>query len=329
MTPTGTDRGQADKALAPELAVKAMNLFVDHVTATITSEFEARGVDSVLLKGPAFARLLYDSDYERAYTDTDLLVRSADVGKAEEGLRARGFARVDRDGDWIGPGPKYAHTFRRADRALVDLHWHLSGATASPEDIWRSLAEHRISLEVGGRRVAALDEPASVVLLALHAAHHGTSRAPALTELERAVDRLAPDVWGQAARLADELGASVRFAAGLRLTCAGANLADGLGLADPKSVELWLKAHPGSYGTWLLDRLTHATGARARLAIGLRVIVPTRQTMRTFVPLARRGRTGLVLAYLSRPVRLVRHAGPSLREWVHARRAVAAQRRSR
>lgn len=311
-----------------QLAVKAMNLFVDHVTATITSDFEARGVDSILLKGPAFARLLYRCDYERAYTDTDILVQSADVADAEQVLRARGFVRIDRDEDWIGPGPKYAHTFRRADRALVDLHWRFSGAMASPEELWRSLAEHTMSLSLGGGTVATLDETASAVLLALHAVHHGASRAPALAELERGVERLAPGVWEAAVQLADELGASERFAAGLRLTRAGAQLADRLGLADPSSVELWLKTHPGSYGAWVIDRLTHTSGVRARLAIGFRVIVPTPRTMRTFVPLARRGRTALVLAYLWRPVRLATHAGPSLREWLHALRAVAARRRS-
>jgi hypothetical protein len=44
--------------------------------------------------------------------------------------------------------------------------------------------------------------------------------------------------------------------------------------------------------------------------------------MRRFFPLARRGRLGLLLAYLLRPARLAVHAGPALRDLVQARRGL-------
>jgi hypothetical protein len=48
--------------------------------------------------------------------------------------------------------------------------------------------------------------------------------------------------------------------------------------------------------------------------------------MRTFFPLARRGRCGLVLAYVLRPARLAVHAGPALRDLVRARRTLRHDR---
>ncbi|HTU86223.1 MAG TPA: nucleotidyltransferase family protein [Solirubrobacteraceae bacterium] len=211
-------------------------------------------------------------DDERAYTDSDLLVQRADVAQAAQTLRGLGFVRVDRDEDWCGPGPKYAHTFSRArDGALIDLHWRLSGASAAPEDEWSTLSVHTRPLEVGGQRIAALDEPASAVLVALHAAHHGASRSVALAELERAAQILGPDVWSEAARLAERLGAGEQFAAGLRFAPLGARLADHLELAAPSSVDLWLRANPGTNGASLLDKFTQTSGILGRLEICLRV----------------------------------------------------------
>lgn len=312
------------------LALQVWTLFVDQVTALIVSHFEDRGIHSILLKGPGFARLFYEREYDRPYTDTDLLVQEHDVPEAEEALRELGFARVDRDEDWIGPAPKYSHTFHRpADGALLDLHWRLSGALASPDVLWSCISSHTVELEVGGRPVASLDAIASALLTALHNAHHGTGRPATLTDLDRAVDRLSPDDWLEATCLADELAAGDQFAAGLRLTHAGNALADRLGLHRPASVELWLKVNPSTYGAWVLDRFTQTHTLRGRARILLQVAVPPRVVMYRFFPLARRGRGGLVLAYMLRPLRLGVHAGPAIRDWVRAFRAQRRQRSPR
>lgn len=312
------------------MAGQVMSLFVDHVTASITAELESRNIKSILLKGPFFARLFYARDEARYYTDTDLLVRNADVGRAEQSLRGCGFVRVDRDEDWIGPAPKYSHTFQRpTDGAIVDLHWRLSGAGASPDEVWSAAIEHAVELEVGGRPVAGLDPAASALLVALHNAHHGTGRPTTLADLDRAVDRLGYATWLEARCLSDRLRASEQFAAGLRLTAMGDALADHLALVRPASIEMWLKNNRSTYGAWVLARLSQANTLRGRLRICVQVALPPPIVMYTFFPLARRGRTGLVAAYLLRPLRLAVHAAPALADWIRARRALRGQRFAR
>lgn len=309
------------------LAVKLRNLFVDHVTTEVTARFASRQIDSILLKGAAFARLFYDHDHERAYTDSDLLVRTGDVAGAEQALAELGFVRIDRDEDWLGPDPKYAHTFRRArDGALVDLHWRISGVAVAPEPAWSELYGRLTRLDIGGLTVATLDTAASAMLLALHGAHHGTGRAATLSEIERAVQRLDFETWQRAMALAHQLGAGDHFAAGLRLTAAGDALGDRLGLSRPATVELWLKNHSTSYGAWVLDRFTQTKSVRGRLRICLQVAAPPPVVMRSSFALARRGRGGLALAYLLRPLRLVAQAGPAVRVWRRARRHTRAAR---
>lgn len=322
---TVTTSGQPLAPLGGDVAALAWTLKADDVTAEITTAFEADGVESVLLKGYSLSRLLYAGDGERRYRDTDLLVRSDARDRAEGLLRELGFVRVDRDADWLGPEPQYAHTFRRMrDGALVDLHWRLSGATAAPARQWTSISARTHQVEIGGCSIAVLDAATSAMLVALHTAHHGTGFPRALTDLDRAVEQFELTVWVQAAELARDLGASEPFAAGLRLIPAGDALADRMRLVRPASVEMWLKTNPRGHGAWVIDRFAQTRSVRGRLWLCLRVLVPAPAVMRTSFPLARRGRAGLALTYALRPVRLAVHAAPALREWARASRATRA-----
>jgi Uncharacterised nucleotidyltransferase len=310
-----------------EFAKKAWSCYVDQVTAAIATHFETHGVASILLKGAAFEALLYEPADGRFYRDTDLLIQVQHRALARQLLADAGFVRVDRDEDWLGPAPKYAWTFRRMrDGSVVDLHWRLSGSGATPEQVWSILRRHVTPLQVGGRLLDVLDASASALLVALHSAHHGTARPKTLTDVEHAVERLDRSTWDQARSLAEALGASEPFAAGLRLSAAGDALADSLGLARPASVEMWLKTHPRSYGAWAIDQLSQMPTFRDRLVAVRRIVLPPRAVMQTFFPLARRGRVGLILTYVLRPLRLAFHAGPALHELGRARRAVRRDR---
>jgi hypothetical protein len=183
------------------------------------------------------------------------------------------------------------------------------------------------TLVVGGQPVSVLDAAASAMLVALHSAHHGTGRPKTLTDVEQAVARLDRSTWEQARSLAAALGASEPFAAGLRLTSAGDALADGLGLARPASAAMWLKTNPRTYGAWALDQVLQNDTISGRLVALGRVVWPSPAVMRTFFPVAQRGRPGLMLAYLLRPARLAVHAGPALRDLARARLAARSSRR--
>jgi hypothetical protein len=310
-----------------DFAKKAWSCYVDQVTAEVTTQFETHGVASILLKGPGFEALLYDAADGRFYRDTDLLVEARDRARAEQLLADSGFIRIDRDEPGLGPAPKYARTFRRErDGSIVDLHWRLSGAAAPPRQVWLALRGHLTTLEVGGRPVEVLDAAASAFLVAIHSAHHGTGRPKTLTDVEHAVARLDRSTWETARSLADALGAGEPFAAGLRLTSAGEELADSLGLARPASVAMWLKTNPRTYGAWALDQVSQNETTKGRVVALWMIVLPSPTVMRTFFPLARRGRLGLMVAYLLRPARLAVHAAPALRDLVRARWALQRER---
>jgi hypothetical protein len=213
-------------------------LMLEATLAEIAGRFGDLGIDFLVLKGPAFARWLYDDPRERPYGDLDLLLperRMADGGRA---LAALGFALAPPHNTtdversyyhelWIRPGELPAE---------VELHYTLGFLPADPDVVWRRFTERTQTIEVGGARVATTSPPASAFQVALHAAFHEHSDwatpdggpQPPLRDLRRALERLDTGIWREAALIADELGAAGAFADGLRLDPVGGALADRL-----------------------------------------------------------------------------------------------------
>lgn len=309
--------------LSPELRAAARALQIDLATAEVVSGFAGAGVASILLKGPAIARRLYPAGALRPYVDADLLVRDADRPAAEAVLRSRGFERqLNRREDEPDPAVLHADTWRRErDAASVDLHRSLAGVPAGPEAVWGALADSTDSLEVAGVRIDVPSDSGQALIVALHAAQHGTGRTMSVTDLARALEVLPLETWRAAATLAWRLRAAEPMAAGLTLVDGGAELARELGLPDSWSTEVELAAMTAAPGALVLEELTDIEGARRKARFLLRKAFPTAPYMRAASATARRGSLGLAGAYCWRFVRLIAQTPQALRD-----RRVARQR---
>jgi len=302
------------------LAAAAQALAVDAVSGEVLGALGAAGIDVLLLKGPTFARLLYDSGGERSYSDTDLLLHERDVPRAESVIAELGF-RLVLSGELFAEWQRHARTWQRpADAQMVDVHWTLPGLGVEPERAWAVLARDRVALAVGGAQTAALAPPAAALHVGLHAAQHGTSAAKGIRDLERALERLPTETWRGAAGLARELNAEAAFGAGLRLAPAGRALAGELTLGERISPALLLQAGAAPGAAMGFEHLAATRGTRARARLVARTLVPPADHLRFYKPLARRGRSGLAAAYLVRPLDLARQAPGALRAWRAARR---------
>jgi hypothetical protein len=292
---------------------------VDAVTAEVVGALDAAGVRPLLLKGPVHASLLYGEDEARSYIDADLLVAPHQLGAAERCLARLGFAQALGDADV--PGSEVAgDTWRRpGGDPAVDLHRTLPGVRASPADLWAAVSDATRWTRVGGRDVEIPSVPACALVVALHAAHHGTTVAHPLEDLRRAVDLLDRETWAAAARLAARVDALDELAGGLTLDADGAHLARELSLPSRLPLELELRRGSPPPGVTALEALASTPGVAARLRLVARKIVPSRRFMHYWFPRARRGRGWLVLGYLWRPAWLAWRAGPALAAWLRAR----------
>jgi hypothetical protein len=181
------------------------------------------------------------------------------------------------------------------------------------------LATDTDSMFVGDAEVEILSEPWRALHVALHAAVSGASAEKAMIDLSRALERLSPETWKAAAALAERLGAEATFATGLRMQHAGVHLCSELDLPTETSVEAVMLADSAPYASWTVNKLMTTPGITARLRIVAPRLIPKPDFMRVWYPVARRGRAGLMLAYVQRLAWLVKAAGPALSAWRRAR----------
>jgi len=320
-------------------------LALDSALADIARLFQRCGVRPLLIKGPAFARWLYDDPRERSYNDIDLLLAPNEFAAAKRGLAELNFTSLAPEGwhpnehadayheEWIRPGTL---------PVAVELHHTLWGVPAAPSLVWQRLTENVQAIEVAGTPVNVPSEAVSALIVGLHAADHGSARRSpagwshlrrlglgesvrldvggryAQRDLQLALERADMQTWRAAAALAEELGAGPLFAFGLRLDSAGRDVADQLGLTDGVPRQLRLRASAPTATAQGIERLITTRGLGARLRLLGHQLVPSRAFMLASSPLARRGRWGLTCAYLWRPVRLMMKLPRGVQAWSRA-----------
>jgi hypothetical protein len=293
-------------------------LAIDSLTARMTEELETRGVETIVLKGPAIADWLYRDGPVRAYGDSDLLVAPENWERAHAIMKELGFE------DALGPlaHPRMesmtSHAWVRG-KENVDLHCTMWGIEAEPAKVWELLSARTVPMNVGGREVRVLADGPRALHLGLHAAQHGDDPGKAHDDISLAVAQLPYETWVEAADLAAELDATPAFAAGLVGSPHGGPLAERLGISDARSVDALLRTAdvPLAQG---FNELATTPGIRAKLALIAEELFPTAEFMRWWSPLARRGPVGLALAYVWRPIWFALRAGPGFAAWRRARR---------
>jgi len=281
-------------------AARAIRLLeIDRVTAEVVEAFGRSGVRSILLKGPALARWLFEDGWERSYVDCDLLVADDCIDTATEVLSELGFRRsaFDLPDDW----PRHALVFTRSG-VSVDLHRTLVGARVAPAELWRELGSDTTPMRVGGADVEVLSPPARALVVALHAAKDGGRVEKVVGDLQRALDRVPLDMWFRASALARRLRASQALGAGLRRLPDGAVLAERLGLPTSVTPDLALRAGRVPPLATGIQWLVTSKGMNGKLRLVLRKTFPPADFLRAWKPLARRGWPGLVTAYAWRPL---------------------------
>ena len=301
-----------------EVRAAARALYADKTAADVIGRLEAKGIDAILLKGPAVGALI--DEPTRTYVDCDILVPSDLFESAEETLSEMGLRLVALDvfkHDWLRP----AHTWIGLNGAEVDLHRAFVGVEVDATRLFKLLRGRTQQMEVGGRNVRVLDPPTRLLFLVLHAAKDGTRVGRPVRDLQKAVDRIPQDVWVQAAELAQELDAVGAFVAGLSLVPEGKRLLETLAVsAAPKTATLIRTqegAPPLAIGLdWFVSQRSFGRG----LSLMIHKTFPPVSFMRAWSPLARRGRLGLAAAYLWRPIWLLGKLGPAVGAWRRARR---------
>ena len=298
----------------------AANSAVAATAAEVVTALDEARIRSILLKGPSVTDWLYDGAGERFSVDVDLLVSPADTGGAEAVLSRLGFTAFPENAD-ARSQPHHAHAWNRATSPVgVDLHANLGGVGVTSEEAWRVLSKKTEIQYIGGACVDVLAPAARALHVSLHAAQHGARWQWGVDDLSRALDRVPFSVWQEATELAATLEATAPFAAGLALLPKGREVKRRLGLPDKTTVEVALRAATPPDLALGLQRLATIRGLRAKSVFVLRKLFPPAPWMRTWLPLAHRGRLGMAAAYGWRPLWLLLRVAPAVRALYRARK---------
>ncbi len=309
-------------SLDPVSRLRAVRtLLIDQLTAEIAGTFAAEGIESLVLKGPALAAWFYP-DEVRPYGDSDIMVAPGDWQRAADVLERLGFSNYMQTMAHPRMESFASTAFLRdrdgAEQDNVDLHCALHGCDADPRKIWASLAASSDTQVIGGAELRIPSRTALLLHIGLHAAHHAEGKP--IEDLRRAIARAEERLWRQALEIARDFDGLPVFASGLRLLPEGLELARRLGIDDARSTlhELRYQGVPTAEGIDAL--LSPGVGARQRLAMVVKEFFPRPEFMRWWSPLARRGRLGLAVAYVWRPVWLIAHAPRGMIAWWRVQR---------
>lgn len=307
-------------------AATAESLAIDAATVETVDALSRAGIRSLLLKGPAMARLLYEPGEGRSWDDADLLVPPELHRRAIEVLAAIGFRPRISDPVERGSVPYAVHLVRAARSAggaapeSIDLHLGFAGVEAPAGTLWDSLSAEPDRVELFGRPVEVPSVPARLALVALHAAAHGPGHVRSRRDLDRAIERFGDSEWAAAASLARDWQATDFFVVGLGLDPAGAELLGRLGISHVPSRAAAMRGDGMPRALRSVEQLRRAAGAGERLRLVARKVVPSPELLRTWKPLARRGRGGLAVAYLWRPFWLLCQLPPLVFSYLRAAR---------
>ena len=308
--------------LTHDTSLAAHALAVDATVVRVFGALLRRNVVPILLKGGSIEAWLYDDGAPRIAGDVDLLVAPSDRLTTERELKALGFVNK-----YDGPSPVWADEHADAwtpppGLVPLDLHRRLWGVGTSQSVAWDTLHADRDLLRIGPIEVPVLGPSGRLLVVALHAAHHGVGVSRPVHELGLAIARCDDAAWRAVVRLAKELDASQGLAAGLGLLDEGATLRDRLGLRPTdrevvlRHIPMWFE--PATAAGFL--SLLQARSLRDRAHLIRHEVLPSSEFMHARYDAAS---DGLVRAHLRRWARLVRDAPAGFRaaRAIHRRRA--------
>lgn len=190
------------------------SMLLEHKRHAVSNGLEQAGVAFAVVKGPVFARLLYDNPADRPFTDIDVLVRHGDMDKVGPVMREQGFS-ADRKESWDNSERDEEFKWTLADNrsVLFELHGNL---------VHYPMLRRRVSFGYKELVSAGRGDPeAPQALLSTAIVHaacgHKFHRLQMIVDVLQAARRLPDDRVDDFVRVARELGFALEAAVSLSL----------------------------------------------------------------------------------------------------------------
>lgn len=196
------------------------NLGMQRELVRIVQALEKSGVPALPYKGPALATMAYGDAGLRNYVDLDILIRPADVARAEQALVGLGYNLTDEC-------RRHAEAYRQAhhhivmtlpaSKTLIEVHWRLVTRRFRFDLSFAELWQRRQPVDFLGRQVSALAPEDMLLVACVHSSLHGWQRLYEVCDVAGLVERYPALDWQSLAERARRLGAERMLLLGLAL----------------------------------------------------------------------------------------------------------------
>jgi hypothetical protein len=186
------------------------NLFLVSELLRVNAALSQAAVPVAAFKGPVLAQDAYDDFSLRDFCDLDILVRPADLDRAETVLQACGYDAVMGDRSYRSAFLGYhgQYTFTGPAGAVIDLHWRLSGKGVTfpllADEVWPELRD----LVLERRNLQTFSENHMVLFLAAHGTKEHWSRLKWLCDFAEFVRHHRGIDWTWVSERAERSGCS-------------------------------------------------------------------------------------------------------------------------
>ena len=180
------------------------SLLLKHYQHRIYGAIESNGLDAVVIKGPVFARRLYERQADRSFTDIDILVDKRSLAATIELVRGLGFADADAANRDAPSRSEFKFVLPGNESILIELQTNLIHSA----DDGRGLRLTYVDLLAAGDGNPE-DATALLMVAALHglAGHQFERLQPAVDLLQAVRDKAGPIDRSRLQRTASALGA--------------------------------------------------------------------------------------------------------------------------
>ena len=165
-------------------------------------------VEAVTVKGPALAFRAYGDSTARSYSDIDLVIRHADIGRAAKAAISAGYeSRISIEAIRQQKVPGQYVFVRPETRALIELHTERTLRYFPRPVPVEKFLQRKVSLLLDRHAVSALAAEDEFVLVSIHGAKHFWERLMWISDIAALV-RNCPELdWKRVRESASEVGA--------------------------------------------------------------------------------------------------------------------------
>ncbi|QAY66758.1 nucleotidyltransferase domain-containing protein [Paenibacillus protaetiae] len=153
----------------------------------INRSFSDHQIDSILLKGPILASMLYGDISLRTSKDLDILVNPEHLFEAEEVLLSLGYVSNDEriTKRWMLRKKHHISYYHPLTQTRIELHWQMSSRVRGIS--FKLLWKRRITFSLSGNPINYLSQEDLFIYLIIHGARHGWFRLRWLQDIDQMI----------------------------------------------------------------------------------------------------------------------------------------------